>query len=117
MGKVKTGGHPVIDLLEEHGASVSVIDSKTQNVSEITQASDIIITAVGRPNTLTKDMIKKDSILIGIGMGMTAEGKFIGDYNELNIKDNSSYYTPIPGGVGRVDVACLMGNVFLATES
>ncbi len=117
MGKGKTGGQPVIDLLEEHGASVSVIDSKTQNVSEITQNADIIVTAVGRPNTLTKDMIKKDSILIGIGMGMDKDGKFIGDYNEQDIKDKASWYTPIPGGVGPVNVACLMENLTLSAES
>lgn len=117
MGKGKTGGLPVTELLRERGAEVKVVDSQTPNPSLITQEADIIITAVGRPNVLTADMIKKDAILVGIGMSMNSEGNFVGDYNEEDIKDKASWYTPIPGGVGPVNVACLMENLVLATEN
>lgn len=117
MGKGKTGGQPVIDLLKERGANVRVIDSSTTHVADITQEADIIITAVGKPEILTADMIKKDAILIGIGMSMDENNKFIGDYNEENIKDKASWYTPIPGGAGPVNVACLMENLVIATET
>lgn len=117
MGKGKTGGQPVIDVLAERGVNVSVIDSSTTFVKEKTLEADIIITAVGKPEILTPDMIKKDTILIGIGMSMDENGKFVGDYNEDQIKDKASWYTPIPGGVGPVNVACLMENLVIATEN
>src|SRR5262249_38093836 len=117
MGKGKTGGQPVIDLLKKRGANVTVIDSATTHVQDITQEADIIVTAIGKPEILTADMIKKDAILIGIGMSMNEEGKFVGDYNEDDIKDKASWYTPIPGGAGPVNVACLMENLVIATEN
>jgi methylenetetrahydrofolate dehydrogenase (NADP+)/methenyltetrahydrofolate cyclohydrolase len=116
MGKGKTGGQPVSDLLRQRGADVVVIDSTTTLIKEKTLEADIIITAVGKPEILTKDMIKKDAILIGIGMSMDENGKFVGDYNEEDIKDTASWYTPIPGGVGPVNVACLMENLVIAAE-
>lgn len=117
MGKGKTGGQPIIDLLTQRGGDVTVIDSTTTQVKEKTLEADIIVTAVGKPEILTKDMIKKDVILIGVGMSMDENGKFVGDYNEDDIKDKASWYTPIPGGVGPVNVACLMENLVIATES
>ncbi len=116
MGKGKTGGLPIIQLLRERGADVRVIDSQTENPTAITQEADIVITAVGKPNILTADMIKKDAILIGIGMGMDTEGNFVGDYNEKDIQDKAAWYTPIPGGVGPINVACLMENLVIAAE-
>lgn len=117
MGKGKTGGQPIIDLLKERGAHVIVIDSATTLVKEKTLEADIIITAIGKPAILTSDMIKKDAILIGIGMSMDGNGKFVGDYNEDAIKEKASWYTPIPGGAGPVNVACLMENLVIATET
>lgn len=117
MGKGKTGGQPVIDVLRSRGATVEVIDSQTTNVKEKTLQADIIITAVGKPEILTSEMVKKDVILISIGMSMNEEGKFVGDYDPEDIKDKASWYTPIPGGVGPVNVACLMENLVTATEN
>ena len=117
MGKGKTGGEPVIDILRGRGAEVDVVDSATTQTKLHTLAADIIVTAVGKPEILTADMIKKDVILIGIGMSMDEEGKFVGDYNENDIKDKALWYTPIPGGVGPVNVACLMENLVIAAEN
>lgn len=117
MGKGPTGGQPIIDLLKQREADVTVIDSTTTQIQEKTLEADIIITAVGKPEILTKDMIKKDAILIGVGMSMNTDGKFVGDYKEDDIKDTASWYTPIPGGVGPVNVACLMENLVIAAEN
>lgn len=116
VGKGKTGGQPIIDMFRAKNVALSVIDSKTPNPSLITQNADVIITAVGKPHTLTGDMIKKNAILISVGMSLTPEGNFVGDYNENDIKDKASWYTPIPGGVGPVNVACLMENLVIAAE-
>lgn len=116
MGKGKTGGQPIIDLLQERGAHVEVVDSQTANPKDLTSKADVIITAVGKPHVLTADMIKKDAVLIGIGISMDKDGNFVGDYDEEDIKDKASMYTPIPGGVGPVNVACLMENLVTAVE-
>lgn len=117
MGKGSTGGKPIIDELEERGADVHVVDSQTPNPASITQSADIIITAVGKPEVLTKDMIKKDAILLNVGMSRGMSGKFVGDYNEEDIKDIAGWYTPTPGGVGPVNVACLLENLVTAAEN
>lgn len=116
LGKGKTGGQPIIDMLKKKGIAVQVIDSQTKNPEEITREADIIITAVGKLHLLTSNMIKKDVILLGIGMDMDEEGNFYGDYNEEDIKDKAKMYTPIPGGVGPVNVACLLENLVSAAE-
>lgn len=116
IGKGKTGGGPVIDILEKRGAEVTVVDSSTTHVTAITSEADILITAVGKPEIVTKEMVKKDAILIGIGMSKNEEGKYEGDYNPEDIADKAAWYTPIPGGVGPVNVACLMENLVIAIE-
>ena len=116
MGKGPTGGLPIINELEKKDIKPFVIDSQTQHVSEITKAADIIITAVGKPNILMKDMVTKDTILLNVGMMRGDDEKFYGDYNEDDIKDIASWYTPTPGGVGPVNVACLLENVVIAAE-
>ncbi len=116
MGKGKTGGQPITKLLKERGVDVQTVDSSTTHVTDFTKAADIIISAVGKPKILTSDMIKKGAILVGVGMSMNDDGKFVGDYDEVDIQDKAEWYTPIPGGVGPVNVACLMENLVIAAE-
>lgn len=116
IGKGKTGGEPIIRLLIKLGITPTVIDTKTENPEEITKNADIIICAVGREGIINKAMLKKDVILLGIGMSKGEDGKFYGDYNPDEIKDIASVYTPIPGGVGPVNVAMLMTNLVKAAE-
>ncbi len=116
MGKGTTGGMPIIQELQKRGVEPIVIDSKTQNPTEATKRADIIITAVGKPGILTRDMIKEDAILLNVGMTREGDGKFVGDYTEEDIKDIAGWYSPTPGGVGPVNVACLLENVVIAAE-
>lgn len=117
MGKGPTGGMPITAELKKRGAEPIVIDSKTQNPEDITKRADIIITAVGKPRILTKNMIKKDAVLLNVGMTRGDDEKFYGDYNEEDINDIALWYTPTPGGVGPVNVACLLENVIIAAEN
>lgn len=115
-GKGKTGGKPIIELLKEQNIQPIVIDSKTLNPEKFTKQADIIITAVGKGKIFTKTMMKRGAILIGIGMYKGEDNKFYGDYDEDEIKDIASFYTPIPGGVGPVNAAKLIENLVRATE-
>lgn len=116
IGKGATGGTPIANEFKKRGITPHIIDSQTLHPQDITTKADIIITAVGKRGILTPDMIKKDVILLNVGMTME-EGEFFGDYNEEDIKDIASWYTPTPGGVGPVNVACLLENLVIAAEN
>lgn len=116
IGKGKTGGGPTIKMFKKLDLKPQIIDSKTESPKEITKDADIIVSSVGKSNMITPDMIKRGVILISVGMYKGTDGKLHGDYNEEKIKDIASFYTPIPGGVGPVNVACLIENLILSAE-
>lgn len=116
MGKGKAGGGPIITYLQKRGITPTIVDSKTLNPWDITKTADILISAVGKKHVVMENMLKKDVILLGIGMNKDAEGRFYGDYDVEEIKNIASWYTPIPGGMGPVNVAKLMENLVTAAE-
>lgn len=117
IGKGETGGKPIINGLKKMGIKPFIIDSKTPNPSSKTQNADIIISAVGKSNIVKPEMIKKGVILVSIGLHKGEDAKLHGDYNEEEIKDKASFYTPTPGGVGPVNVAMLLKNLLIACEN
>ncbi len=116
LGKGPTGGGPIIEYLKKLNVTPHLIDSKTKNPDEILKTADIVISAVGRENTIKPESLKKGVILISVGINRNKENKLHGDYDEESIKEIASYYTPTPGGVGPVNVAMLMENLLTATE-
>lgn len=116
LGKGPTGGGPILKYLHKLGLHPSQIDSKTQNPDELIKKTDIVISAVGKPNIITPEKIKKGVILIGVGISRGKDRKLHGDYKEKNIKNLASFYTPTPGGVGPVNVAMLLNNLLNAAE-
>lgn len=123
IGRGVTAGKPIIKTLEKMRITLNVETSKTEN-QEILKSSDIVICAVGKPNIIKKDDLKNSLpagrqgvILIGVGMFKGKDGKFYSDYNEEDIKDVASFYTPTPGGVGPVNVAMLLSNLIKGTEN
>lgn len=117
LGKGKTGGAPTMQVLDRREVPYTLIDSKTPNAQELIKQADIIISAVGKHNIIKKELIKQGAVLIGVGMHRGVDDKLYGDYEEDDIKDVSSLYTPIPGGVGPVNVAMLLENVVTAAEN
>lgn len=115
LGRGKTAGRPIIHALEKKGVLVDVIHSQTKDPKKTIKQSDIVISCVGKPNVISSHDIKKDAIVIGVGLHME-EGKLRGDYIEEDIAIKASYYTPTPGGVGPVNVACLWENVIKAAK-
>lgn len=111
IGKGETGGTPIIDMFKKMGVEPTVIDSRTPNPEALTKKADIIISAVGKPNVIKPEIIKKGVILIGVGLHKEGDGKLHGDYNDEKIKNIASFYTPTPGGVGPVNVAMLLKNL------
>lgn len=116
IGKGKTGGAPIIKYFWSINVEPNIVDSKTQNPKEIAKQADIIVTTVGKPNVLTSDMIKKGAILIAIGMYRGEDGHLHGDYDEDDVTGIAGLYTPVPGGVGPVNVAMLLSNLITSAE-
>ncbi|MCL4386969.1 bifunctional 5,10-methylenetetrahydrofolate dehydrogenase/5,10-methenyltetrahydrofolate cyclohydrolase [Patescibacteria group bacterium] len=114
LGKGETAGQPIINYFREYGIEPVVIDSKTKSKDSLMKAADIIISAVGK-TIINPSNIKKGVILVGVGMH-TQDGKLCGDYNEEEIKNTASFYTPTPGGVGPVNVAMLLKNLVESAE-
>lgn len=116
LGKGLTAGGPIIETLQSLGIKPNIITSSTSNKQELLKESDIVISAVGKENIVSSKDLKKDSILIGVGMHKGDDGKFHGDFNEEDIQSIVSYYSPTPGGVGPVNVSMLLSNLVEATE-
>ncbi len=117
VGRGVTAGGPIISALKKLGIEPEVITSKTDDRKEIMKNSDIVITAVGKPNIVKAENLKNGVILIGTGMYRGEDGKFHGDYDENEIKSIASFYTPTPGGVGPINVAMLLSNLIRSTEN
>lgn len=116
IGRGRTGGAPILKTFKKLKTPITLVHSKTPNPSLILRKADIIISCVGKPNIITADKIKKGAILIGVGIHRGKDGKLRGDYDEGDIKEKAAYYTPTPGGVGPLTVACLIKNVVKAAN-
>jgi len=110
-------GKPLYHLLLEKNATVMACHSKTKNLTQLCQAADIIITAVGDRNkfTLTPEMIKEGAIVIDVAISRFQE-KLVGDSDYNEIIQKASFATPVPGGVGPMTVAMLLKNTITAAS-
>ncbi len=117
IGRSNIVGKPLFPLLLEKNATVTVCHSKTIELQSVTKTADILISAVGKENIITADMVKKDAIIIDVGINYNAEGKLCGDVDFKNVKDIASFITPVPGGVGPMTIAMLMQNCFNSVKN
>ena len=110
-------GKPLYHLLLEKNATVITCHSKTKNLTDLCQAADIIITAVGDRTkfTLTPGMIKDGAIVIDVAISRFQE-KLVGDSDYEEIIQKASFATPVPGGVGPMTVAMLLKNTITAAS-
>ena len=110
IGRSNLVGKPLATLLSNHNATVTLCHSKTQNISAITKAADIVICALGKPKFLTADMVKEGATVIDVGINRLEDGSLCGDVDFEEISKKAAYITPVPGGVGPLTVICLMLN-------
>ena len=103
-------GKPLFHLLIEKDATVTMCHSKTKNIKEFTKNADIVISAVGKPNFITEDMIKDNAVVIDIGISRV-NGKVVGDVDFSNVSKKASFITPVPGGVGPMTIAMVLENI------
>ena len=113
LGRSDTVGKPMAMLLLNADATVTVCHSKTENIKEICRDADILISAVGKAKFVTEDMVKEGAVVIDVGMNRDENGKLCGDVDFENVKEKTSYITPVPGGVGPMTITMLMRNTCL----
>lgn len=117
IGRSNIVGKPMAQCLLNENATVTICHSKTKNIAEITKKADILISAVGKLNMVTADMIKEGAVIVDVGMNRKPDGKLAGDVDFENVKEKASYITPVPGGVGPMTIAMLMTNVVKACKA
>jgi len=110
-------GKPMAVMLMNERASVTTVNSATKNFKEKCLAADIIVTAIGKQNTIRGDMVRDSAIVVDAGIDFTKDGKVIGDVNVEEVLKHASAVTPTPGGVGPLTIACLLENTVIAAES
>ncbi len=114
LGRGKTAGKPIRDLLMKKGYEVNLIHSQTPNPDDIIKNSDIIISATGKKDIIDGTNIKTGAYVIGVGVGKEAD-KTIGDLAE-DVADQAKLYCPTIGGIGPLTIACLLRNVVQSAQ-
>lgn len=117
IGRSNIVGKPMLHCLLNKNATVTICHSKTQNLKDITKTADILIVALGKTKFVTKDMVKKDAVVIDVGINRNTQGKVCGDVDFEEVKEVASYITPVPGGVGPMTIAMLMTNIIKVASS
>lgn len=116
IGRSVIVGKPISQLLLNANATVITCHSKTVDLKKYTKMADVLVVAAGVPHLVTKDMVKKDSIVIDVGINRI-DGKIVGDVDTENVKKVAKYITPVPGGVGITTVVSLIGNLIEMAEN
>lgn len=109
IGRSNLNGKPMAQLLLKENCTVTIVHSKTKNLQQECLKADILIAAVGVPNLVKKDWVKKDAIVIDVGINKLND-KIVGDVEFDQVKDIAKAITPVPGGVGPMTIACLLKN-------
>lgn len=115
IGRSNVVGKPIASLLLSRNATVTVCHSRTANLAAHTQRADIIIAAAGKPNLVTANMVKQGAVVIDVGINRT-EGGICGDVDFAAVAPQTTYISPVPGGVGPMTIAMLMSNTLKAYE-
>lgn len=114
LGRGKTAGKPIRELLTEKGFESELIHSKTENSDEIIRNSDVVISATGKKNIINGSNIKQGSYVIGVGVNRDEKGNIIGDIDEEKVSQIAKLYCSTLGGIGPLTIACLLRNVINA---
>lgn len=117
VGRSNIVGKPMLHLMLEKNATVTVCHSRTKELSSYTKNADILVVAVGRAGFVTADMVKPGAVVIDVGINRLESGKLSGDVAFDECAEVASYITPVPGGVGPMTISMLLSNTLSAAKS
>ncbi len=116
IGASNIVGKPMAMLLLQAGATVTICNSKTKDLTAHTKEADILVVATGKPNMITGSMIKPGAVVIDVGINRLPDGKLCGDVEFDTAKYVAGWITPVPGGVGPMTITMLLMNTLEAVE-
>ena len=114
LGRSILVGKPMSIMLLEANATVTMAHSRTQNLQDITKNADILVSAVGIPELISAEMVKKGAVVVDVGINRITDdngkSRLIGDVKFDEVATVADYLTPVPGGIGPMTVAMLLEN-------
>ena len=116
IGASNIVGKPMAMLLLQAGATVTICNSKTKDLSAHTKEADVLVVATGKPKMITGNMVKSGSVVIDVGINRQSDGKLCGDVDFDTAKYVAGWITPVPGGVGPMTITMLLMNTLEAVE-
>jgi methylenetetrahydrofolate dehydrogenase (NADP+) / methenyltetrahydrofolate cyclohydrolase len=114
VGRSTLVGKPMALLLLQANATVTICHSRTEDLARHTLDADVLVAAVGLPSVITADMVKQGATVIDVGITRTEAG-LVGDV-EKDVAEVAAFLTPVPGGVGPMTIAALLGNAVQAAR-
>jgi methylenetetrahydrofolate dehydrogenase (NADP+)/methenyltetrahydrofolate cyclohydrolase len=121
IGRSLLFGKPAAQLLLAANATVTMAHSKTRDLPALARRADILVAAIGKPNTVQGDWIKPGAVVLDVGINRVDAGggktKVVGDVDFAAAEKVAGYITPVPGGVGAMTIVCLMRNTLIAAAN
>jgi methylenetetrahydrofolate dehydrogenase (NADP+) / methenyltetrahydrofolate cyclohydrolase len=114
IGRSNIVGKPMALLLLAEHATVTICHSRTRDLQAVVREADVIVAAVGHPQTVTADMVREGATVIDVGINRTDEG-LVGDVAQ-DVREKAGLLTPVPGGVGPMTIASLLRNTVRAAR-
>ena len=115
LGRSGLVGKPVAQLLLAANATVTHCHSRTRDLAQICREADVLVAAVGRPGTVSADMVRDGAVVIDVGTNRTDDG-LVGDVDFDAVRAKARAITPVPGGVGPMTIAMLLSNTARAAR-
>lgn len=116
IGRSHIVGQPVSKLLLQKNASVTILHSRSKDMASYLKDADVIVSAVGKPGLVTKDVVKEGAVIIDVGNTPYEDGKLKGDVDYDAVKEIAGAITPVPGGVGPLTITMVLNNTLLAEK-
>ncbi|MBA3819599.1 MAG: bifunctional methylenetetrahydrofolate dehydrogenase/methenyltetrahydrofolate cyclohydrolase FolD [Deltaproteobacteria bacterium] len=116
LGRSVLVGKPIVLLLANANATVTMCHSKTRDLADEVRRADVVIAAIGRPELVRGDWIKEGAFVIDVGINRLPTGKLAGDVEFAGAAERARAITPVPGGVGPMTIACLLENTVEAAR-
>lgn len=114
VGRSNIVGKPISLLLLAENATVTVCHSRTRDLGSVVREADVVVAAVGRAAMVTREMVKPGAAVVDVGINRV-DGKVVGDVAE-DVREVAGHLTPVPGGVGPMTIASLLGNTVRAAQ-
>jgi methylenetetrahydrofolate dehydrogenase (NADP+) / methenyltetrahydrofolate cyclohydrolase len=114
IGRSNIVGKPMAILLLAEHATVTICHSRTRDLPAVVREADVVVAAVGRPSTVTADMVRAGATVVDVGINRTEDG-IVGDV-AADVGDKAGLLTPVPGGVGPMTIASLLRNTARAAN-